>query len=83
MFEPTGLSGSPFVIDGTSNDIFSGLIYLPSRNVTINSVSNLTASNVTMVFSTLAMDAINWSITPGALSMSRVTDAATAAYLSQ
>jgi hypothetical protein len=36
-----------------------------------------------MVFSTLALNAINWSLTPGAISMSRVSDVATAGYLSQ
>jgi len=83
IFEPSGLIDSSLVINGASGDSFSGLFYLPSRNITINSVSNLTANNVTMVFSTLTLNAINWSLTPGAISMSRVSDVATAGYLSQ
>jgi Flp pilus assembly protein TadG len=83
MFEPTGLSNSSLPINGSSGDSFAGLIYLPSRDVTINSVSNVAANSVTMVFSTLILDATNWSITPGALSMSRSTGTATSAYLSK
>jgi Flp pilus assembly protein TadG len=85
MFEPTGLSNTNLPINGTSGSSFTGLIYLPSRDVTINSVSNVTANNVTMVFSTLILDATNWSIAPGALSMSRATGSGTAttAYLSK
>jgi hypothetical protein len=83
MFEPSGLSETNLAINGTSGDSFSGLIYLPSRDVTINSTSNLTANNVTMVFSSLTFDATEWVISPGVMSMSRVTDIATGAYLSQ
>ena len=85
MFEPTGLSNSNLPINGTNGSNFNGLIYLPSRDVTINSVSNVTANDVTMVFSTLILDATNWSIAPGALSMSRATGSSTAttSYLSK
>jgi Flp pilus assembly protein TadG len=77
MFEPTGLSNSNLPINGSSGDSFSGLFYLPSRDVTINSVSNVTANNVTMVFSTLILNSTNWSIAPGTLAMSRVTGTTT------
>jgi Flp pilus assembly protein TadG len=77
MFEPTGLSNSNLPINGSSGDSFSGLFYLPSRDVTINSVSNVTANNVTMVFSTLILDATKWSIAPGTLAMSRSTGTST------
>jgi Flp pilus assembly protein TadG len=83
MFEPTGLSNSNLPINGTSGSSFTGLMYLPSRDVTINSVSNVTANSVTMVFSTLILDVTNWSIAPGALSMSRSTGTATTSYLSK
>jgi hypothetical protein len=53
------------------------LFYLPSRDVTINSVSNVTANSVTMVFSTLILNSTNWSIAPGALAMSRSTGTGT------
>jgi Flp pilus assembly protein TadG len=83
MFEPAGLGNTQLPINGSSGDSFTGLIYLPSRDVVINSVSNATANSVTMVFSTLILDQMNWSITPGALSMSRATGNATSAYLSK
>jgi Flp pilus assembly protein TadG len=85
MFEPTGLSNSNLPINGSSGDSFSGLFYLPSRDVTINSVSNVTGNNVTMVFSTLILNSTNWSIAPGASGMSRTTGTSTTitAHLSQ
>jgi hypothetical protein len=83
MFEPAGLSNSQLPINGSSGDSFAGLIYLPSRDVTINQVSNATANSVTMVLSTLILDQMNWSITPGTLSMSRATGNAASAYLSK
>jgi hypothetical protein len=46
MFEPDPLSSSNLPIDGTSGSSLQGLLYLPSRNVTINSVSNVSADNV-------------------------------------
>jgi Flp pilus assembly protein TadG len=77
MFEPPGLSNTNLPINGSSGDSFTGLFYLPSRDVTINSVSNVTGNNVTMVFSTLILDKTNWSISPGALGMSRATGTGT------
>src|SRR5262249_1858679 len=69
MLEPSGLIPSYLTFDGTSGSSFTGLMYLPSRMVTINSVSNVSSNSVTMVFSTLTLNATNWSIGPGALSM--------------
>jgi len=83
MFEPIGLSNSNLPINGTSGSSFTGLLYLPSRDVTINSVSNLSSNSVTMVFSTLILNATNWTIAPGALSMSVSSGTSTGAYLSK
>jgi len=83
MFEPTGLTNSNLPINGTSGSSFTGLLYLPSRDVTINSVSNLSSNSVTMVFSTLILNATNWMIEPGALSMSVSSGPSTGAYLSK
>jgi len=83
MFEPSGLSNTNLPINGTSGSNFTGLMYLPSRDVTINSVSNVSSNGVTMVFSTLILNSTNWSIAPGALSMSVASGAATSAYLSK
>ena len=83
MFEPTGLGNTQLPINGTSGSSFTGLLYLPSRDVTINSVSNVSSNSVTMVFSTLILNATNWTIAPGALSMSVASGAATGSYLSR
>jgi hypothetical protein len=83
MFEPSGLGNTNLPINGTSGSSFRGLLYLPSRDVTINSVSNVSSNSVTMVFSTLILNATNWTIAPGALSMSVATGASTSAYLSR
>lgn len=83
MFEPTGLSNTNLPINGTSGSSFTGLLYLPSRDVTINSVSNVSSNSVTMVFSTLILNSTNWTIAPGALSMSVGSGASTSAYLSR
>jgi Flp pilus assembly protein TadG len=83
MFEPTGLSTSNLVFDGTTGSSFTGLIYLPSREVTINSTSTVSSNAVTMVFSTLTLDTTNWTIGPGALPMSVASGTAASAYLSK
>jgi Flp pilus assembly protein TadG len=82
IFEPPGLSNTQLPINGTSGSSFTGLLYLPSRDVTINSVSNMSSNAVSMVFSTLILNSTNWTIGPGARSMSVASGAATSAYLS-
>ena len=67
VYEPDGLSRSDLPINGSSGITLQGLLYLPSRQVTINSVSNVTANQTAMVFATLTMNNMNWSISPGAL----------------
>ncbi len=83
MFEPAGLSNSNLPINGTSGSSFTGLLYLPSRDVTINSVSNVTSTKVTMVFSTLILNTMNWTIAPGAASTALSSGTTTSAYLSK
>ncbi|MDB5618562.1 Tad domain-containing protein [Tardiphaga sp.] len=83
MYEPTGLSNSNLPINGTSGSSFTGLMYLPSRDVTINSVSNMTTNSVSMVFSTLILNATNWSLKAGALVPQISTGVATVGRLSK
>jgi hypothetical protein len=67
MFEPTGLSTSSFSIDGTSSShLLQGVMYLPSRNITFNSASNVTSDTLTLVVNQLILDGVNWSISPDA-----------------
>jgi Flp pilus assembly protein TadG len=70
MFEPDGLPQTNLPINGTPGSSISGMMYLPSRNVIINSVSNTTADQTTMVFATLILNATNWQIQPGPLAPS-------------
>jgi Flp pilus assembly protein TadG len=63
MFEPVGLSSSSFTVNGGAGHSFSGLIYLPSRNITFNSMSNITAEALTIVVNSVILDTLNWRIT--------------------
>ncbi|MFD2053408.1 TadE/TadG family type IV pilus assembly protein [Mesorhizobium calcicola] len=69
MFEPGGLPNTNLPINGTNGSSIQGLLYLPSRDVTINSVSNVNADKTTMVFSSLIFNALNWAVAPGDLAM--------------
>jgi Flp pilus assembly protein TadG len=82
MFEPTGLSNTNLPINGSSGSIFTGLMYLPSRDVTINMTSNITSNSLTMVFSTLMLNQTDWKIVPSAASTALSSGATTSAYLS-
>jgi len=64
MFEAAGLSTSSFTINGsaTTPDCLIGLIYLPSRNLTLNSGASANSASITMVVNTLIMDGVTWNI---------------------
>jgi hypothetical protein len=62
IFEPSGLSTSSFSINGAAGHVFKGLIYLPSRNITFNSVSTVASEYLTIVVNTLILDNVNWNI---------------------
>ena len=61
MFEPAGLTKSSYTINGSNGHQLNGLIYQPSRNITFNSQSNLTAENFTLVVNTLILDTLTWN----------------------
>ncbi len=69
VFEPAGLANTNLPINGTSGSSLQGLVYLPSRNVMINAVSNLTANKVTMVFANLTLNQLNWTVEAANISM--------------
>ena len=83
MFEPAGLANTNLPINGTSGSSLQGLLYLPSRDVTINSVSNVSADKVTMVFSSLIFNALNWTFDAGNIAMSVSTGSGGAPRLTQ
>jgi Flp pilus assembly protein TadG len=83
MFEPAGLANTNLPINGTSGSNLQGLLYLPSRDVTINSVSNVSADKVTMVFSSLIFNTLNWTFDAGNIAMSASADSGGAPRLTQ
>lgn len=67
FYEKDGLALSPFVFDDSVGESLSGLIYLPSRNITFNSTSNETTPQVTVVADTAIFDTLNWSLSPNSI----------------
>ncbi|MDF2114719.1 pilus assembly protein [Roseiarcaceae bacterium H3SJ34-1] len=66
IYEPVGLSKSSFSINGSAGHSFTGLIYLPSRNITFNSVSTVSSENITIVVNQIILDQINWTFASSA-----------------
>lgn len=66
MYEKSGLARSQFVFDDSRGMNLTGLIYLPSRDVTFNHGSGLTAKEMTLVVNTLILDGTNWDLEPSA-----------------
>jgi Flp pilus assembly protein TadG len=69
MFEPDGLSTSNIAIDGTSSSghALQGVVYLPSRNITLNSTYSGTADSFMIIVNQLILDSNSphtWSISP-------------------
>lgn len=65
MFEPNGISTSSFAIDGTSSGhLLQGLVYLPSREITFNSASNVTSDGLTLVVYQVIFDTMTLNISP-------------------
>lgn len=63
MFEPNGLLETGFTINGQAGHSLQGLIYLPSRNITFNGMSNITSEALTMVVNSVILNTLNWHIT--------------------
>lgn len=60
--ERPGLSRSQFVLNDSRGNRLTGLIYLPSRDVTYNSGSDVQGDQITMVFNTLIVNATDWRL---------------------
>jgi len=63
IYEKDGLSQSQFVFDDSVSESLTGLIYLPSRQLTFNSTSNLSSVQFTLVADTATFNSANWSLT--------------------
>jgi len=66
FYEPDGLSVSQFVFDDSVSESLSGLIYLPSRQLTFNSTSNVSSPTVTVIADSAIFDTMNWNLSPSA-----------------
>ena len=62
MFEAPGLARSGFTFDVSRGQAFTGLIYLPSRDVTWTSTSKVSSEQIMMVFNSLILDKTRWTI---------------------
>jgi hypothetical protein len=67
FYEKDGLSDSNFVFDDSVSETLTGLIYLPSRNITFNSTSNETTPGITLIANTAIFNTLNWSLSPQTL----------------
>ncbi len=65
MFERAGLNKSSLTFNDSNSSTLSGVIYLPSRDVTFNSTSNITATrSFQLIVNSLMLNAANWTIAP-------------------
>lgn len=64
FYEADGLTLSSFVFDDSVSESLSGLIYLPSRQLTFNSTSNMSSQQLTLVADTAIFNTANWTLTP-------------------
>ncbi len=69
FFEKDGLANSQLVFDDSKDFDVSGLIYLPSRDVTFNAASKLSDKNFVLVVNTLILDQTVWALSAGPMAM--------------
>ncbi|RWN36744.1 MAG: pilus assembly protein [Mesorhizobium sp.] len=49
-----------YVFNGSNGESLTGIIYLPNRDVTYNSTTNITSSKISMVVNTMIINSANW-----------------------
>lgn len=69
MYEATGLSKSSFTMNATNGATMTGLMYLPSRQLTLNSGASVSSNSLTMVLDTLTVNQVNWTLDSSAKSI--------------
>jgi Flp pilus assembly protein TadG len=69
MYETAGLLKVGATINATNGATLNGLMYLPNRQLTLNSGASATSDNLTMVLDTLMVNTVNWSLDGGAKSI--------------
>lgn len=80
IYEAANLSKSSFSINGSAGHTFTGLIYLPSRNITFNSVSNVSSENITIVVNQLILNTLNWTFASSAKTISAAGSSGAMSY---
>ncbi|MBX9458285.1 MAG: pilus assembly protein [Rhizobium sp.] len=68
MFEKTSNAGNnanktQYIFNGSNGETLEGIIYLPNRNVTYNSTTNV-AAKISMVVNQIIFNSANWKIEP-------------------
>lgn len=66
MFEKTSdpannANKRQYVFNGSKGERLEGIIYLPNRDVTYNSTTNVTASKIDLVVNTVIVNSANWT----------------------
>ncbi|HYD15428.1 MAG TPA: TadE/TadG family type IV pilus assembly protein [Hyphomicrobium sp.] len=64
MYEAPNLSPSQMVFNDAKDMQLKGLVYLPSRDVTFNSGSQITSKSFTLVVNTLILNQTRWKLSP-------------------
>lgn len=69
MYEAPNLATSQFIFNDAKAMDMRGLVYLPSRDVTFNSGSQMTSRSFTLVVNTLILNQTRWDLKPAELSI--------------
>ncbi len=64
MYESTAkmANKTQYIFNGSNGEHLEGLIYLPNRDVTYNSTTNVNANDTTLVVNTMIINSANWKI---------------------
>ncbi|MGV3553148.1 pilus assembly protein TadG-related protein [Rhizobium sp.] len=68
MFEKTSVASNnnnktQYIFNGSNGETLEGIIYLPNRNVTYNSTTNV-AAKISMVVNQIIFNSANWKVEP-------------------
>jgi Flp pilus assembly protein TadG len=81
MYEANGLAKSSFSINATNGATLEGLIWLPSRNLTLNAGASVTSNKLTMVLNTLIANQVSWTLDSSNKTIAASGSAASGTYL--
>jgi Flp pilus assembly protein TadG len=81
MYEANGLGKSSFTMNATNGATLQGLIWLPSRALTLNSGASVTSEKLTMVLGSLIVNTVDWNLGTSDKTISASGSAAAGVYL--